>query len=335
MQRIASVAFGLFFASVLVPAAHGETRTLVVEGFVNCVSNTVEPQPPGFPCAPLGIVDDSITGGASDPSTFTARATLPKEFGEDGVPFFGGTRYDVPRNEGEFDFSVEIQPETGPSHSFTLGDSPVGVLIQNDSFFGQDSWVVGFTESSSAIEGPNFCSLTFSGSTSVLENENYFVPSSAPSSPFAPWTFVNFGCRVLGAPFPIVILGSAQQVTVIDSVGIDLKPGSDPNCVNPRSEGRTSVAILGSDTFDVADIDQFTLDFGGASPVHCAFEDSLPADGITDLACRYTTRNVEWPAAGSDCGDVELTGELLDGTLMEGSDSACLAGEYTCETAIE
>jgi hypothetical protein len=105
-------------------------------------------------------------------------------------------------------------------------------------------------------------------------------------------------------------------------VSIDIEPGSDPNAINPFSRGVIPVAILGSDAFDVADVDATTLAFGpaGAALAHREgphFED-VDEDGFMDLLGHYRTQE-----AGIAFGDEEacLTGETVDATPFEGCDA--------------
>ena len=117
----------------------------------------------------------------------------------------------------------------------------------------------------------------------------------------------------------------AYEVDVL-TVSIDIKPDSHPNSINPYSRGVIPVAIFGSDTIDVAEIDVTALAFGpdGASLAHMnGHLQDVNLDGITDLVTHYRTQDT-----GIACGDesATLTGETLDGQPIEGTDSIQTVG---------
>jgi hypothetical protein len=126
-------------------------------------------------------------------------------------------------------------------------------------------------------------------------------------------------------------------------VAIDIKPGSDPNSINPNASGDVAVAILGSDTFDVADIDATTLAFGppgepGAPIEHANgphLEDKpnhpydVNEDGFADALAHFVIAET-----GIMAGDTEacVTGEL-GGQSFEGCDA--IRTEVACGLGVE
>ena len=110
-------------------------------------------------------------------------------------------------------------------------------------------------------------------------------------------------------------------------VTVDVKPGSDPNCFNINGSGVVPVAVLGSESFDVSQIDLTSLSFGGLAvrvrgnkgPL-CS-SDYSNDDVYPDLICHFEDDAGLWTAGTTEA---TLTGRLLNGAKMEGSDSICV-----------
>ncbi len=148
---------------------------------------------------------------------------------------------------------------------------------------------------------------------------------------------VNFGGSWNQTGFDDITLGSAtpgEEVLGAQEIGIDIKPGSDHNPINPNSKGVIPVAILGSASFDVTTVDVTTLAFGpdGATPAHdltdpLVYADHLQdvnSDGFTDLVSHYRTQDT-----GIAKGDTEacLTGETAGGVAILGCDAIKTVGK--------
>ncbi len=104
------------------------------------------------------------------------------------------------------------------------------------------------------------------------------------------------------------------------SVEIDVKPHSATNPVNPRSRRSIPVAILGSETFPVEDMDVASVRVGpGAAPARGRPKlRDVNGDGWTDLVLRFRPRET-----GLGRGDTEvcLSGKTDDSVPFEGCDA--------------
>ena len=106
-------------------------------------------------------------------------------------------------------------------------------------------------------------------------------------------------------------------------VTIDIKPGSDPNAINLGANGVIPVAIFGSLDLDVTEIDLSTVSLEGAqvrvkgkSDNYGSFDD-LDEDGCMDVVIQVYN---DMSGVLEGTATATLTGNLMDGTPIEGSD---------------
>jgi hypothetical protein len=120
---------------------------------------------------------------------------------------------------------------------------------------------------------------------------------------------------------------------------LDIKPRSCPNPLDvksiPKSGSVVPVAILGTETFDVRNVDVYTLLLEGVPPIHWEWEDVATAmdeppmdceciadgpDGFEDLTLKFYKDAIVaalLPVVDGEYRVLTLTGELLDGTPFE------------------
>lgn len=157
---------------------------------------------------------------------------------------------------------------------------------------------------------------------SGLEIDDYVEPTNSlqilqawqiPSDSF-PTNFNSF--------LPLMTVTVEDLLVPID---IDIKPGSDPNPVNPKSNGVIPVAVLGSTDFDAMQVDFSTVTFGpdGATSAHDGHVEDVNDDSIMDMMFHFKTQET-----GIVCGDTEatLTGETFDETQFTGTDTIKTVG---------
>jgi len=128
---------------------------------------------------------------------------------------------------------------------------------------------------------------------------------------------------------------NTTTITVLPpvTVNIDIKPGSYPNSINPKSKGMLPIAILGNG-LDVKQIDPATININGVTlaqraakrknkPPKLAFSyEDVNGDGILDMVVFFRVQDLK--NAGlliQGTTQLTLTGALNDGTPITGTDS--------------
>ena len=115
------------------------------------------------------------------------------------------------------------------------------------------------------------------------------------------------------------------------NVGIDIKPGSDPNSINLGSNGVVPVAILGSADFDAATVNPSTVTLAGATVKlkgkveNVGSLEDVNDDGKLDLVVQVYTS--ELPALGLGDSVIFLTAYTYNGLAITGSGSVRIVKE--------
>src|SRR5262249_35567110 len=164
----------------------------------------------------------------------------------------------------------------------------------------------------------------FSGANGILFALNESTGELLWSRTGATIPIVADGLVFANTSGEVVAIGAA--VPTRTTVEIDIKPGTFPNSINPRSKGVLPVAIVATNTFDPATVDPTTVRFGRTgtqtAPVHFALQD-VNGDGKTDMILQFNTQET-----GIVCGDTfaSLTGQTVGGLAIRGSDSIVTIG---------
>jgi len=135
---------------------------------------------------------------------------------------------------------------------------------------------------------------------------------------------------------------SLDRIECSLEVSLDIKPRSCPNQLNTKSRLFIPAAILGSEYFDVSEVDVSTVQLEGVKPLRWRLKDvatpfqpavgkvdcredcnNLGPDGFMDLTLKFDTQEVV-KALGEvedrQCLTLQLRGKLLDGTAIVGED---------------
>jgi len=188
-------------------------------------------------------------------------------------------------------------------------------------------------------------------------DDNWFAqdPAASPPQDFVnvllsqqsgdgSWPGCDWGSQIMCTTWALLTLEKVAPPPPVIEVPVDIKPGSCPNPLNPKSKGVLPVAIAGTADLDVTQIDPATIRLEGVAPLRWGYEDvatpyepytgksdpyqctTAGSDGWLDLSLKFDMQEVVaalGPVTNGEVRVLTLTGNLKDefgGTPIYGED---------------
>lgn len=282
---------------------------------------------------------DAVTGASID--AFPAPSLAGG--GTDGLALMDGFLYTL---DSYSDTIFKVDPTTGEiAGSCSTGLYAAGGLAaENGRLFAIAGLmsIVELDPDSCAVLGGPFAApggdfllgLAFDGTW--LYASTYISPAIHTMDPETGAVLDSF---LPGFP-PSGLASSAEAPVSSVDAEVDFRPRSCVNALNLNSNATVAVAVLGTDAFDVGEVDVTSVRVDGLEPVRTAYRDvgapgqcrGLP-DGVLDLV--VVMKADELLAALHERGvpllhgmrvSVQVDGVLYDGTPFVGSDDVLLEG---------
>ena len=227
--------------------------------------------------------------------------------------------------------SEEQIPEN-PRGNSTIGDYELRYTAEANFVFPGGGLIVGFSGVPPATYLDSTCDQVLVATTSVDASDQFYS------------RFFNKPHLHDGSLDDLTGGGSAVALGGIiieraQNVAFDIRPASCPNPLNVNSRGVIPTAILGEVDFDVSEVDPETVVLNGVPALRWSFEDAGTPyagepieesdctgdgpDGFDDLTFKFDTRALVaalGPVTDREVVVLELTGELRDGTAIQGRD---------------
>lgn len=235
------------------------------------------------------------------------------------------TPVDIPHDNYPFALAVGISPNQAPvadANGPYTGDVGSPITFDAGGSYDPDGTIVSYEWD--------------------WNNDGVFDESATSPTITHTWNEVFDGTIALRVTDNDALTDTGSASVTVESeieaitVDIDIKPGSDPNCIKVTKKGRTPIAILSSASLDASTIDVSTIkindDVPGdeVSPVKSSLKKDVNGDSLPDLVCHFSTRALNSAGLLVDGNTLYITGTLDDGTAIVGSDIIHLAGGPNC-----